>query len=431
MIRRNIVIVGAGFGGLQVAKQLRGLEVDVTIVDRRNHHLFQPLLYQVATSVLATSEIAWPIRQMFRGSPNVRTLLGEVVGIDRNQQVVSLADGTVLAFDTLVLATGARHMYFGHDEWEMPAPGLKTLEDATTIRRRILMAFEKAEVERDEERRNALLTFCIVGAGPTGVELAGMIAELAQRTLVDEFRAIDSRAAKVLLIEAGSRLLPTFSEDLSFYAEKSLRKLGVEIHKGHPVTACTSTGINVGSSFIACETIIWAAGVKASDAARWLGVPNDRAGRVIVKSDLTIDGATNIYVIGDTAAVVWKDGANVPAIAPAAKQQGYYVARRIRAELLGKASRDEFRYRYLGNLATIGRNSAVIEFGNLKIRGRLAWWIWGVAHIYFLIGTRSRLAVAMSWLWISFSRQHSARLITQRDIVSVAQKPTSTVNSVL
>ncbi|MBA1344916.1 NAD(P)/FAD-dependent oxidoreductase [Rhizobium sp. WYCCWR 11146] len=424
MIRRNIVIVGAGFGGLQVAKQLRGLEVDVTIVDRRNHHLFQPLLYQVATSVLATSEIAWPIRQMFRGSPNVRTLLGEVVGIDRDQQVVSLADGTVLAFDTLVLATGARHMYFGHDEWEMPAPGLKTLEDATTIRRRILMAFEKAEVERDEERRNALLTFGIVGAGPTGVELAGMIAELAQRTLVDEFRAIDSRAAKVLLIEAGPRLLPTFSEDLSVYAEKSLQKLGVEIHKGRPVTACTSTGINVGSNFIACETIIWAAGVKASDAAQWLGVPADRAGRVIVRSDLTIEGATNIYVIGDTAAVVWKDSANVPAIAPAAKQQGYYVARRIRNELLGKESGDEFRYRHLGNLATIGRNSAVIEFGNLKIRGWLAWWIWGAAHIYFLIGTRSRLAVAMSWLWISFSRQHSARLITQRD-VSVAQKPLS------
>ncbi|MEN3148883.1 NAD(P)/FAD-dependent oxidoreductase [Neorhizobium sp. IRAMC:178] len=415
MSRQHVVIVGAGFGGLQVAKSLRGLDIEVIIIDRRNHHLFQPLLYQVATSVLATSEIAWPIRQMFRGSQNVRTVLGEVVAVDRQLQQVKLADKTAFFYDILVMATGARHMYFGHDEWETSAPGLKTLEDATTIRRRILMAFEKAETEADPEKRSALLTFGIVGAGPTGVELAGMISELARRTLVGEFRHIDTQAARILLIEAGARLLPTFTENLSTYAERSLEKLGVEIRKGSPVTACSPTGVTIGSEFVVCNTIIWAAGVKASNAAAWLGTAADRAGRAIVQADLTIQDVPNIYVIGDTASVQWKNGTTVPAIAPAAKQQGSFVAQRIRHRLAGRPAPQSFRYRHLGNLATIGRNSAVIDFGRLKIRGWLAWWIWGVVHIYFLIGARSRLAVAMSWLWISFSRQHSARLITQRD----------------
>lgn len=413
--RHHVVVVGGGFGGLQLVNDLKGAPVKVTLIDRRNHHLFQPLLYQVATTVLATSEIAWPIRRLYRDRQEVTTLLGEVAGVDMIAKEVTLAHGQSIPYDTLVLATGATHAYFGHDEWAAVAPGLKTLEDATTIRRRVLIAFEQAEVEEDTARRDALLTFTIIGAGPTGVELAGIIAEMAHRTLPGEFRRIDTRLARVVLVEAGPRILPAFSEELSAYASRELEKLGVEVLTGTPVTDCTDEGVTIGESFVPSRTLVWAAGVQASPAARWVGADADRAGRVKVGPDLTAPGHPDIFVIGDTASVIQEDGKPVPGIAPAAKQQGAYVAQVIRGRLTGSPAPGPFRYRHQGSLATIGKRAAIIDFGRIKLRGSLAWWIWGIAHIYFLIGTRSRFAVAWSWLWTYLSGQHSARLITQKD----------------
>ncbi|WOS61440.1 NAD(P)/FAD-dependent oxidoreductase [Sinorhizobium fredii] len=413
--KHHVVVVGGGFGGLQLVHDLKGAPVRITLIDRRNHHLFQPLLYQVATTILATSEIAWPIRHLYRDRPEVTTLLGEVQGIDRAARAVTLASGRAVPYDTLVLATGATHAYFGHDEWAHVAPGLKTLEDATTIRRRVLLAFERAESEEDPARRDALLTFTIVGAGPTGVELAGIIAEMAHRTLPDEFRRIDTRQARVILVEAGARILPAFAEELSAYAMAELGKLGVEVRTGTPVTDCTADGVRIGDSFVPSCTLVWAAGVQASPAAKWLGIEADRAGRAMVDQDLTAPGNPSAFVIGDTALVKQESGAPVPGIAPAAKQQGAHVARVIRARLEGQPAPGPFRYRHQGSLATIGKRAAIIDFGRIKLKGGLAWWIWGIAHIYFLIGTRSRFAVAWSWLWIYLSGQHSARLITQKE----------------
>ena len=415
MSEHRVVVVGGGFGGLQLVNDLKGAGAAITLVDRRNHHLFQPLLYQVATTILSTSEIAWPIRHLYADRPEVTTLLGEVNGVDALAKTVSLRSGMVLNYDTLVLATGATHAYFGHDEWEPVAPGLKTLEDATTIRRRVLLAFERAEVESDPAVRDALLTFSIVGAGPTGVELAGIIAELAHFTLPKEFRNIDTRKTRVVLIEAGPRVLPAFAEDLSAYARKALEKLGVEVLTGTPVTQCTADGVTMGEAFIPSRTIVWAAGVQASHAALWLGVPADRAGRTIVEKDLTAPGLRDVFVIGDTASVTQENGKPVPGIAPAAKQQGGYVAKVIRARMSGKPAPAPFKYFHQGSLATIGKSAAIIDFGPFKLKGWLAWWIWGLAHIYFLIGTRSRFSVAWNWFWIYMSGQHSARLITQRE----------------
>ena len=411
----HVVIVGGGFGGLQLANDLKGAPVRITLIDRRNHHLFQPLLYQVATTLLATSEIAWPIRSFFRDRPEVTTLLAEVVGVDSEAHQVLLKGGQTIAYDTLVLATGATHAYFGHDEWEPVAPGLKTLEDATTIRRRVLLAFEQAELESDPAVRDALLTFTIVGAGPTGVELAGIISELARTTLPKEFRNIDTSKARIILVEAGPRVLAAFAEDLSAYALKALEALGVDIRFGKPVTSCSAEGVTIGDSFVPCRTIVWAAGVEASPAAKWLDIPADRAGRAVVDKELRAPGKEDIFVIGDTASVLREDGSPVPGIAPAAKQQGDYVAKIIKAKLAGKPAPGPFRYRHQGSLATIGKSAAIIDFGWIKLRGWLAWWVWGLAHIYFLIGTRWRIAVAWSWLWIYISRQHSARLITQKE----------------
>jgi NADH dehydrogenase len=416
MADHHVVVVGGGFGGLQLVNDLKGAGVRITLVDRRNHHLFQPLLYQVATTILSTSEIAWPIRHLYSDRPEVTTLLGEVSGVDANAKEVTLRDGNVLRYDTLVLATGATHAYFGRDEWEPVAPGLKTLEDATTIRRRVLLAFERAETARDQAERDALLTFTIVGAGPTGVELAGIIAELAHKTLPKEFRNIDTRKAKVLLVEAGPRVLPTFVPELSDYALKALNDLGVEVRLGKPVTQCTAEGVQIGDDFIPSRTISWAAGVQASPAAKWLGIPADRAGRAIVEKELTAPGLPDVFVVGDTASVMQENGTPVPGVAPAAKQQGAYVAKVIRARLTGKAA-PVFHYRHQGSLATIGQSAAIADFGRIKLKGGLAWWIWGIAHIYFLIGTRSRFSVAWSWLWIYLSGQHSARLITQRETI--------------
>ncbi|HXL13406.1 MAG TPA: NAD(P)/FAD-dependent oxidoreductase [Bradyrhizobium sp.] len=408
----RVVIVGAGFGGLEATNRLAGAPVHVTLLDRRNHHLFQPLLYQVATASLATSEIAWPIRYLQRGRPDVTTLFATVTGINAQEKRVLLDDGEALPYDTLILATGARHAYFGHDEWEPFAPGLKTLEDATTLRRRILVAFERAERERDAARRAALLTFVIIGAGPTGVELAGTIAELAQDTLPPDFRNIDTHKARVVLIEAGSRVLAGFADDLSAYAQASLESLGVDVMLGQAVTECSADGVVYGGKRLEAKTIIWAAGVRASPAAEWLGAAADRAGRLQVRPDLTVPGHPEIFAIGDTVLIAGPDGNPVPGIAPAAKQQGRYVANVIKARLRGETSAP-FKYKHAGSLAQIGKRKAVIDFGRIKLRGTIAWWIWGLAHIYFLIGLRNRLSVALSWLWIYVRDQRAARLITQ------------------
>jgi NADH dehydrogenase len=408
----RVVIVGAGFGGLECALRLKGAPVAITLVDRRNHHLFQPLLYQVATASLATSEIAWPIRYLLRGRSDVTTLFANVNGVDAANKCVLLDDGDELPYDTLVLATGVRHAYFGHDEWESFAPGLKTLEDATTLRRRILVAFERAERETDPERRAALLTFVIIGAGPTGVELAGTIAELARDTLPPDFRNIDTHKTRVVLIEAGARVLAGFPDDLSAYAQRSLADIGVEVILGQAVTECSADGVVFGGKPLQAKTLIWAAGVRASRAAEWLHAPADRAGRLQVLPDLTVPDHPDIFAIGDTVSIADSQGNPVPGIAPAAKQQGRYVAKSIRARLLGEKPAP-FRYRHAGSLAQIGKRKAVIDFGPIKLRGTIAWWIWGIAHIYFLIGLRNRLSVALSWLWIHARDQRAARLITQ------------------
>ena len=408
----RVVIVGAGFGGLETAFRLAGAPVEITVVDRRNHHLFQPLLYQVATASLATSEIAWPIRYLLRDRRDVTTLFATVSGVNAAAKQVLLDDGDTVAYDTLVLATGARHAYFGHDEWEPFAPGLKTLEDATTLRRRILVAFERAERESDPERRAALLTFVIIGAGPTGVELAGTIVELARHTLAPDFRNIDTRKARVVLIEAGPRVLAGFADDLSAYAQASLEKIDVEVKLGQAVTECSADGVVYGGNRLEARTIIWAAGVRASPAAEWLDAPADRAGRLQVEPDLTVPGHPDIFAIGDTVTISAWNGQPVPGIAPAAKQQGRYVAGVIKTRLSGGTSAP-FHYQHSGSLAQIGKRLAVIDFGRIKLRGTIAWWIWGIAHIYFLIGLRNRLSVAISWLWVYARNQRAARLITQ------------------
>jgi NADH:ubiquinone reductase (H+-translocating) len=408
----HVVVIGAGFGGLETVRHLAGALVRITLIDSRNHHLFQPLLYQVATASLAPSEIAWPIRHLLRRRRDVTTWLAAVEAIDKDARRVRLDDGSLVDFDTLVLATGARHAYFGHDDWEPFAPGLKTLEDATALRSRILLAFERAERETDERKRAALITFVIVGAGPTGVELAGTIAELARTTFPADFRNIDTRQARIVLIEAGPRALPAFRQELSDYAKRSLEALGVEVELGQAVTECSGEGVVYGGKTLAAATVIWAAGVQASPAAQWLDAPADRAGRLKVEPDLTVPGRPEIFAIGDAALVLRPDGRPVPGIAPAAKQEGAYVAKVIRARFAGEAAPPAFNYKHAGDLATIGKRRAVIDFGWIQLRGTLAWWLWGFAHIYFLIGVRNRLSVALNWLWIYARDQRSARLIT-------------------
>jgi NADH dehydrogenase len=408
--RPRIVILGAGFGGLFAARALARVAADVTIVDRHNYHLFQPLLYQVATAGLPPSDIAWPIRSILRRQRNANVLLAEVSGIDRRGRIVELHDRTI-PFDYLVVATGSTHSYFGHEEWQAIAPGLKSIDDATLIRRRILRAFEAAEIEDDPVTRERLLRFVIVGGGPTGVELAGTIAELAHHTLAKDFRRIDPSAAKVILVEAGPRLLAAFHEPQSTYAARALEKLGVEVRVGTAVTACDERGVALGTERIDSATVLWAAGVAASPVGRWLGVPTDRAGRMRVRPDLSVDGDPAIFVIGD-AALVDSGGKRVPGVAPAAKQQGRYVARVLAARIDGRPAPPPFVYRDAGNLATIGRQRAVIEFPFITLRGWLAWWIWGIAHIYFLVGVPSPVVVSLRWLWEYLTYGRGARLIT-------------------
>lgn len=409
--RPHVVIVGAGFGGLEVARGLAKAPVNVTLIDRHNYHCFQPLLYQVATATLSPADIAWPIRHILSRQPNITMLMARAEGVDRTRRELLTSEGP-LRFDFLVLATGATHSYFGHPEWARFAPGLKDIEDATQLRRRILLAFERAEVATAPETRRRLLTFAIIGGGPTGVELAGSIAEISRHALAPDFKRVDPRTARILLIEAGPRLLPTLPERLSAHTRERLEAMGVEVMTGRPVVDMGADHVTLeGGETIAAATKIWAAGVRASPAAEWLGVAADRAGRCRVAPDLSVPGAPDIFVIGDAAAVTDSEGRPVPGIAPAAKQMGDHVAAVIAARLSGDPA-PGFRYRHAGDLATIGRNAAVVKLGRIELTGFLGWMFWGLVHVYFLVGARNRITVALSWLWNYLTYQRAARLIT-------------------
>jgi NADH dehydrogenase/putative oxidoreductase len=407
----HVVIVGGGFGGIAVAQGLRHAPCRVTLIDRRNYHLFQPLLYQVATAGLSPADIATPIRSMFRTQDNLRVLLGEVTGVDVAGRTVCLGEAR-MGYDALVLATGARHSYFGRDEWSGLAPGLKTIEDATAIRRRILTAFEAAEAAADPQERLAWLTFVVIGGGPTGVELAGAIAELARFGMEGEFRVINPAEARVILVQSGPLLLPSFPKSLSLEAAAALRRLGVELRLDAKAEDVDAQGVRVSGVLIAARTVLWAAGVMASPAATWLGVAADRAGRVPVGPDLRVAGCGEVFAIGDTALCRAWQGEPVPGLAPAAKQEGKFVARAIRARLLGKTAPAAFSYRHPGSLATIGRKAAVADFGWIRFHGALAWWFWGAAHILFLVGGRNRAGVILEWFWDYLTFRRGIRLIT-------------------
>jgi len=403
-------VVGAGFGGLNAVLSLARTRVRVTVVDRRNHHLFQPLLYQVATAALSPADIAYPIRAIFRKQENATVLLAEAESVDRSARELVLSDGR-LGFDYLVVATGVRHSYFGHDSWEPRAPGLKSLEDALEIRRRILLAFERAERETDRERRRTLLTFVIVGGGPTGVELAGAIAEIARHVLVHEFRSIDSRESSILVLEAGPRILPTFPPDLAARAQRALERLGVQVRTGCAVRDVALDSVVAGDTRIAAATILWAAGVRASPLAGSLGVPLDAAGRVRVEPDLSIPGENRIIAIGDVATLDSAAGNPLPGVAPVAMQQGRHVAENVKRDLAGLARRP-FRYRDKGSLAVIGRAEAVADLGRVRLWGFVAWLVWCFVHILFLVGFRNRALVLFEWAWAYLTHQRGARLIT-------------------
>ena len=409
----HVVILGGGFGGLWATRALASAPVRITLVDRTNHHLFQPLLYQVATAGLSAPDIAAPLRHILRSQDNATVLLGDCDAIDVAAREVGLG-GQRLGYDYLIVATGAAHAYFGHDEWAPNAPGLKTLDDALAIRRKILSAFEAAEREDDEATRRAWLNFVVIGGGPTGVELAGTLAEIARHTLRHEFRRCDPRSAQVHLLEAGPRVLSAMPESLSASARRQLERLGVIVHVGDAVTAIDPLGVDVAGQRIACRTVLWAAGVAASPLGRELAAERDRAGRVRVLPDLSLPGQPNVFVIGDLASAAQANGAPVPGIAPAAKQMGRHAAAMVRASVAGRAT-SPFRYRDYGNLATIGRMAAVVHFGPLKLSGLLAWWFWLTAHLFFLIGFRSRLVVLVDWAWSYFSYQRSARIILGQD----------------
>jgi NADH:ubiquinone reductase (H+-translocating) len=406
----KVVIIGAGFGGLEAAKTLKRAPAEVIVIDRQNHHCFQPLLYQVATATLSPADIAWPIRHILRPQRNTTVLMGEAHGIDAQKKCLHTDFGDV-NFDYLIVATGAMHSYFGHDDWAEYAPGLKRIEDATRIRRSILIAFERAEVTKDQNERRRLLTFVIVGGGATGVEMAGAIAEVARQTLAKDFRQIDPRSARIVLIEAGPRLLPTFPQSLSDYARDTLTRMGVEVKTATLVTECDARGVDLKDGRIDAGTTIWAAGVIASPAARWLNLQADKAGRVRVEPDLSVPGYPQIFVIGDTASLAGRQ--LIPGTAAAAKQMGRYVGKVISARVAGREIRKSFQYVHVGDLATIGRRAAVVKFGRLELKGFVGWLFWSVAHIYFLIGLRNRFLVAFNWFWDYVTFQRGARLITE------------------
>jgi NADH dehydrogenase len=425
----RVVVIGAGFGGIEVAKHLGQAPVRVTVIDRNNHHLFQPLLYQVATAYLSPADITAPIRHVLRKQVNTEVMLAEVMGIDVEHRLVLVRDptgreGQPVPYDYLVVATGAGQSYFGHDEWAEFAPGLKSITDATNIRRRVLLSFEEAEAERDLARQRALLTFVVVGGGPTGVEMAGAIAELAHHSILTDFRHIQAETARVLLVEAMERILPAFPESLARKAARKLRRLGVEIRTRAPVEAVDASGVVIAGEHLPARTVIWAAGVRASPAGAWLGAETDRAGRVIVRDDLTLQGHPEIFVLGDVANVAIM-GKPLPGLAPVAMQQGRYVAEAIRRRLAHLPT-PSFRYRDKGNLATVGRAFAIVDFGWLRMSGFLAWLAWLGVHIAYLIGFRNRVVVLFQWAWSYFTSQRGARLITPDELTrsSPVESPT-------
>jgi NADH dehydrogenase len=406
----RIVIVGAGFGGLRAAKALRHAEARVTVIDRQNHHLFQPLLYWVATAGLSPADISSPIRSILHGQKNTEVMMAEVTSIDLEQQRVLMGDHAV-PYDYLVLATGAHDNYFGHPEWEEYAPGLKSITDATSIRRKILLAFEAAEIESDPQKIQSLLTFVLVGAGPTGVEMAGAIAELAHKALTSDFRHIDTRSTRIILVEAAPRILGTFPASLTRRTRRKLERMGVEVRENSPVTRVDEHGVVIDGEYIEAHNIIWSAGVSASPAGTWLGADVDRAGRVKVESDLSLPGHPNVFVIGDTASVI-QDGKPLPGVAPAAMQEGHYVASLIMQRMAGKEQHKPFRYFNKGNLATVGRSYALVDLGPLKMTGFFAWITWLVVHIFYLIGFRNRVVAMFQWAWTYLTYSRGARLIT-------------------
>jgi NADH dehydrogenase len=407
----HVIIVGGGFAGLSAARTLRGAPVHVTVVDRHNHHVFQPLLYQVATAGLSPGDIASPIRWILRRQENVRVLLGSVERVDPDTRVLHLEDGETLRYDYLILAPGATHSYFGHNEWANHAPGLKTLDDALAIRRRMLLAFEEAERERDPARQRHLLTFAIVGGGPTGVELAGALAEIARHTLRREFDSIDPESARIILIEAGPTILPSFPQKLRDFARRALRKLGVEVWEHSPVSNIEGDTLIVAGEPVRAHTILWAAGVAGSALGRTLGVEVDRAGRVIVEPDLSVPGHPEIFVAGDLAHFSHQTGSPLPGVAQVAKQEGAHAARNVLRRIEGRTT-TEFRYRDPGNMATIGRAAAIADFGWLRVKGYAGWLLWLFVHILFLIGFRNRLSVMLQWALAYATYQRSVRLIT-------------------
>lgn len=419
--RPKVVVIGAGFAGLNAAKALAGAAVDITIVDRKNHHTFQPLLYQVALAVLSPAEIASPVRTVLRRNKNIEVLLGEVSGFDLENRLVRM-DGLELPYDYLIVAAGATHAYFGHPEWEALAPGLKTLEDAIEIRRRVLLAFETAEREMVARRSPPPLNFVIIGAGPTGVELAGAIADIARHHLKSEFRVIDPRQSRVILLEGGPRVLAAYPEDLSASAERQLREMGVEVRTRALVTNLEPQAVWVGQEKIPAAVILWGAGVSASPLGRMLGVPTDRAGRVMVEPDLSVPGHAEVFVTGDLASAKRGNGQTVPGVAPAAIQMGKFAARQIRRSVEGKP-REHFKYLDKGSLATIGRSRAVAELGRLHFSGYFAWLAWLFVHLLFLIGFRNRIFVLIEWAWAYITYNHGARLITEPIEKEQIEKP--------
>ena len=407
----KVIIVGGGFGGLWAAKALANKPVEVTLIDRKNHHVFQPLLYQVATAVLSPGEIAHPIRRILHYARNIEVILGEVTGFDTANNRIRLEDGTEIGFDYLIVAAGARHAYFGHDDWEVSAPGLKTLEDAVEIRRRVLLAFELAEREAYLKGQHDQLNFVVVGGGATGVELAGAVADIARQALAKDFKAIDTRKARVVLFEGSDRVLGTFAKDLSDSAKSQLEELGVEVLLNSFVTDIAPGKIKVGEEWIECDVVLWATGVAASPIGKLLGVEIDKAGRVFVEPDLSIPGNKNIFVIGDMASIKQENGEPVPGVSPAAMQMGTGTAKNILSELKG-GERKKFRYVDKGTMATIGRSKAIAHLAGMKFKGFIAWMMWLGLHVFFLIGFRNRIVVMLEWFWAYLTRERSARLIT-------------------